>query len=412
MSIVYQLFPNKKHKILFYVLPLFVFIFLLFSPIGRESKVYQLFYTVTQDLWSYKNPYVYHDGLDYFKYGPVFLYFPMSFLYLFPLKFSGVLWQFISATLYLVAVVKLFGQWATISGRQASYLFTFFLSLFLVFDLQTNGLYLQSNTYVLAFMLWGIYFYETKRYIFSALCLIYISHVKVYPVILILLLVLDRQWRFVGYLFMFSVILSLIPYLQGINRGLFLYKEWFILIFKENKFSLNMGEIHHYFSINPFLKVNFDWVIDKYYFLIMLMFGVIIGVLLAWKSWKYAKLKQHFQINDMKQILCLTLSYILIFNPRTEGPSLILMAPIYGVFIWGFYGKNLLFKKKIFNYLFKIVFFTMILLLSFIITDFFKGTTIQSITWNYNLRTIGLIFFFICCLFSLVNSRLYNQLFK
>ena len=180
-----------------------------------------------------------------------------------------------------------------------------------------------------------------------------------------------------------------------------LYLGWWEVLTLDKELVFGDQEIHHYLSLRPFLKVFFKIDFNQYYFPFGAFVGAIIGLIFF--------LKKKFYQSDLRQALVLSLTYILVFNTRTEGPSLVFLGPVYGIIFWGLYTNAIWtgYKKKIAWTLFIGSFF----LISLSCSDLLKGTDIQTWIWETNFRAMGLISFFIVALISLFWNNLKRQLF-
>ena len=401
------LFPQTSHRVAAGVLTLFLFVYLVQIPLAGGPAIFETFYRAALHLSQGLNPYDQYPGFNYFKYGPFFIYLPLTVLTWLPLLPAAIIWQLGSALLYVLSLLYLFTGVEKKSFRP-SLAFACLFPLVACLDLSSNGIYLQSNTFMLGGLVLGLALYRSHHTIASALVLAYVTNMKVVPLVLTLLLCLDSHHKcnkkFIIATLSSHLLLLLAPVLlQSGETAKMLYRGWWSVLTIDKELKFGREEIHHYLSLRPVLKVLFDIEFNRYYFLFAAGVGAFIG------GKVFLNLKKQFSQSDLRQLLVLSLTYILVFNTRTEGPSLVLLGPVYAITFWGLYTNQVWkgYPKKVAWALFLGSFF----FVSISCSDLFSGTAFQEWMWENNLRGIGLMFFFFVACVSLFWKQLKQQLF-
>lgn len=302
-----------------------------------------------------------------------------------PFVASAVTWQLISTLLFFAAMLG----WLRHMPLNTSLTLGWSLCLpfLLLTDFQLNGTYLQSNTLVVAVMLLGWLAYVEQRWLLAALLLAWVSNMKLYPLVLTLMLFVDLRWRFIRYSILahFFLLVSLYIVWDPIQVTL-LYDSWFERLFTDKTITYGGSWGHFFLGLKPFLEVNFGWVLHQGY-------GVILVLSALWVAIPVFLLRWHqcvFSLAVLRLLLVTALAWILLFSTRTEGPTLVLIAPIYAYALWWLMEMEALAWRRLGLLLLVLTF----LLTSLSTSDLFRGTIIHELSWQHNLRTIGLILAF------------------
>jgi hypothetical protein len=266
------------------------------------------------------------------------------------------------------------------------------LSLFLPFllltDFQLNGTYLQSNTLVVAVMTLGLLFYARGQWVIAALLFAWIANTKLYPLVLTLLLFLDCRWRFIVTTLLVHSVLLLLPYvLWGQEQATLLYSHWFDLLAMDKTLTYGEPWGHFFLGLKPFLEVNFGWVLQQSYGVVLLVSAAMVALPALWLRWNNGA----FSKDTLMLLLVTALAWILLFSTRTEGPTLVLIAPIYAYALWRIMSINSDNQRRLALGALISVF----VLISLSTSDVFRGTIVHALSWQYNLRTIGLMLAFL-----------------
>lgn len=359
---------------------------LLAVPIVEKTPnalAFETFYLAGQHWLQGLDPYAVYEGYDFYKLSPTFLLPLIGFAQL-PFVVSAILWQFISIALFALAMVGLLRYLPL--NQPLSLGWSLFLPFLLLTDFQLNGTYLQSNTLVVAVMALGWLAYVEQRWILAALLLAWVSNMKLYPLVLMLMLFVDLRWRFIVASLLVHLLLLLIPFMVWSQaQSILLYDSWLerLLIDKTITYGEPWG--HFFLGIKPFLEVNFGWVLHQGY-------GVILLVSALWVALPVLLLRRvgHFSMNVLWLLLVTALAWILLFSTRTEGPTLVLIAPIYAYVLWWMMRIECLNWRRLGLWLLVLTF----VLTSLSTSDLFRGTLIHELSWQHNLRTIGLMMAF------------------
>ena len=406
----------KYHHWLTYLLVLIMTIYLALIPLNLGVGIYHTFITAAKGFFEGLNPYGRFPGNDYYKYGPFFLYFPMKFLLFIPEKIGGLVWQLSSVFLYcwgflkilqrLKVKYKLFNK-----TKKQWFLFSILFPFVSLFDLNTNGIYLQSNSLMIGGWMLGLGFFLQKKYFLSGLLLAYFVNMKILPITFVFILFLSCNRKFFIYFFVGSLLFFAFPFgCLGFNSVVELYKSWFQVLSIDQKYSFGKN-VHFYLSIRPFLESNFNYVWGDTYFYLPLIISILIGLFVRRDYLSLLKLKKiEWDKWYLVFLFSLSVTFTMLFNPRTEGPSLILLAPVYGLM---FLGLNIQAKnnKKWINLILLSYFYFCFFLTSLSCSDLFSYTLIGKISWNYNLRFIGILLLFLIHFFALLNQKLYKKLY-
>ena len=98
-----------------------------------------------------------------------------------------------------------------------------------------------------------------------------------------------------------------------------------------------------------------------------------------------------FSNSNQFLLLAVSMSWILLFSTRTEGATLVLIAPVYAYALWWVMNLDGTVARRIAISGLIIVFF----LTSMSTSDIFRNTWVHSFMWQHNIRTIGLMLAFL-----------------
>ena len=144
---------------------------------------------------------------------------------------------------------------------------------------------------------------------------------------------------------------------------------------------------HFFLGLKAFLEVNFGWVLQQGYVWVLLVSAALVGLPACWLRWKVGV----FQHETLMLLLVTALAWILLFSTRTEGPTLVLIAPIYGYALWWIMKIDAVQFRRIALSALVLVF----ILTSLSTSDLFRSTIVHELSWQHNLRTVGLMITFI-----------------
>jgi hypothetical protein len=357
---------------------------LLGVPIVEKTPnalAFETFYNAGMHWLQGLNPYAAYEGFDYYKLSPTFLLSLIVFAQV-PFVVSGVIWQTLSIALFFVAMAWLLRELPLV--RSLGLGLSLFLPFLLLTDFQLNGTYLQSNTLVVAVMTLGLLFYMRCQCVVAALLLAWIANTKLYPLVLTLLLFVDLRWRFIVTTLLAHVFLLLLPYLVwGQAQANAFYADWFSLLSMDKTLTYGEPWGHFFLGLKPFLEVNFSWVLQQSYGLVLLASAALVALPALWLRWKGGI----FSKETLILLLVTALAWILLFSTRTEGPTLVLIAPIYAYTLWRIMSIDGDIHRR---WALGVLVFVFVLT-SLSTSDLFRGTIVHELSWSHNLRTIGLI---------------------
>lgn len=350
-----------------------------------NALAFETFYNAGVHWLQGLNPYAAYEGFDYYKLSPTFLLPLIAFAQL-PFVLSGVMWQLISIVLFFVAMLWLLRELPL--ARPLGLGLSLFLPFLLLTDFQLNGTYLQSNTLVVAVMTLGLLFYVRGQWLVSALLLAWIANTKLYPLVLTLLLFVDMRWRFIVTSVLAHAFLLALPYfVWGQAQANAFYSDWVDLLAMDKTLTYGEPWGHFFLGLKPFLEVNFGWVLQQSYGLVLLGSAAMVAVPALWLRWKNGA----FSKENLILLLVTALAWILLFSTRTEGPTLVLIAPIYAYALWRIMKIDAMQSRRVALSVLIFVF----VLTSLSTSDMFRGTIVHELSWQHNLRTVGLMIAFI-----------------
>jgi hypothetical protein len=388
MKWLVETYSHPKSRAWVFILVLLLTLSLLAVPIVEKTPnalAFETFYNAGVHWEQGLNPYSAYQGFDYYKLSPTFL-LPLLVFAQLPFIVSGIVWQLLSMVLFFVAMGWLLRELPL--SRSLGVGLSLFLPFLLLTDFQLNGTYLQSNTLVVAIMTISLLFYMRGQWVISALLLAWISNTKLYPLVLMLLLFVDLRWRFIGASLLAHLFLLILPFLLwGKIQATTLYSDWFNLLSMDK--SLTYGEPwgHFFLGLKPFLEVNFGWVLQQSYAWVLLVSAALVAMPTLWLRWSVGT----FSKESLLLLLVTALSWILVFSTRTEGPTLVLIAPVYAYSLWQI--MTIVNDKQRKWALAGLI--LLFILISLSTSDLFRSTIVHELSWHHNLRAVGLMGAFI-----------------
>ncbi len=373
-------------------LTIIILILVCSIPFQQGPLIFETLHHVTVQFLKGNDPYSSFPQYYLYKYSPTFLLLVLTPLAQFEVLPAAILWQFISVGLWFFGLMLLLAKLPFKTCPSWGWMLLIVFST--LHDIFANSVYLQSNAIVLAGMMFATHFYQKKHWALAALMLAFVTNMKIFPIVFMLLLFCDRQYRFIMWSVLFSMLFAIVPYVTiGIGKANLLYQSWMNNLIIDR--SLIWGEdIHHYLSIKPFSQLHFNYVWGDNYIVLL----AAVALVVAWIVVRHRD-KQAFSTVQTHQILALSLSFILLFNTRTEGPSLVFLTAIYP-FLWSWiYTQST--KKRFYSWLLTALF----ILTSLSTTDIFRNTWIQQISWDNNLRALGILFLFIWIILTVIKRQ-------
>ena len=402
-------FPSKMSKfcVVFLLGALLVYVCAI-VPHRKDPNtgVVTIFYTAGVNAFNKIDPYTNPaPGMSRFLYGASFLIFPLRLMILLPLEVAAILWQLLGNLFYIFTAFALASHLKTKLKNKNLYhsLFIAFITIIIAFvDTPGNGVYYQSNTILAGCVILGLVFYDRQKYIWAAAFLGFATNMKVTPIVIVLLLCLEGKKKFIFsitaayfcYFLLFPVLIF------GFNFTKTLYYGWWHSLAQDIELDFTTAEhVHHFVGLKHFLQLH--WKIDWHYEYLMMAVGigglVALGVL-----WRYFKDKQF----PLYHAYGIGLLFILLFNTRTEGPTLMLIDSVYLILIfliWYHPTHSKKLKKILVGCLLFMVFW-----ISLSYSDLTKGSWISKLAYEENFRTVGMGFLFLFLLLSLFNKKVFS----
>jgi len=237
---------------------------------------------------------------DLYKYSPFFALFFGIFSFL-PASLGLILWNVVNSLLLAISINFLPG----ISQRNKS-----FILLICIIELTTSMQNSQSNAMMAALIILAFGFMERNKIWPAALCIVFSAFIKIFGILaLCLFLFYPQKWK-AAIATALSVILFLIfpIVVTGVDRLVFLYKSWWVLLSNDHASSLG-------YSVMGWMESWFNLHFDKIYI-------VITGFILFSIAFLRIKFYQYYKFRLL--YLSSVLLWIVIFNHKAESPTFII----------------------------------------------------------------------------------------
>lgn len=307
----------KKLTIFILVLTLVLSVVAIFKDKYNNYRIFhQSFFSLIQNL----NLYALHpeQHFDYYKYSPTFALF-MAPLAMLPLQLAGVIWNFLNVAPLIYALRK----------AQLSFKAQFFALLIVLPELIGSAQNFQSNTLIVALMLFCYLALEEDKPILAAVYLALAMHIKFFVIIFLLMgLLYKRPFKFIFWSLFLTAALTLLPILvTGVEPFNYLYREWGLLLQRDaetpHRLSL-FGVIERVFGLH--LKPTMYQLAAG--ILLSIPFGLSFLERYKWLPKSFKALTSSERLNYLSIILF----WVIVFNHMSEGPSYII--GMVGFAIW------------------------------------------------------------------------------
>jgi len=248
------------------------------------------------------------------------LFIPFAYLAQFSFALAEIVWRLISLGLLIFAV------WRLANLVEKKFIArTFFIAtavtLPLVFSSARNG---QFNTILEVMMLFAVYAIAKERWIQAAFCLILGFALKPTMIVLLLLLwVLYRPlwWR----LLLGMLAVFIFPFFTQVPHYVITqYLNSINMLQTASTVGSNNTDWAQFFGMLAQLKLILPQILQDAIRAVVAAFVLYCGVLTKQKFNKYT---------TAIFLYALAASYLMLFNPRTEGNDYGILAPVIGVFI-------------------------------------------------------------------------------
>jgi hypothetical protein len=251
---------------------------------------------------------------DLYKYSPSFAFFMGLFTRL-PDAVGLSIWNLLNILVVFFAIIKL----KLISHQSKLLLF-----IFVVFELILSTENSQSNALLVGLIIMSFNLFEKDKPIMATLCIALSTFIKVYSILgCLLLLLYPHKMKLAVSLFLWSLLLFALPLCAVDLPDLLLqYKNWYLLIRKDENASLGM-------SVYLYMNAVFSGSNIK-------LVTQCIGLILLLAPLLLRKLYSDFLFRTL--YLSLILIWMVIFNHMAESPTYVIC--MCGVGIWYFYSEK------------------------------------------------------------------------
>lgn len=316
---VHSLKPFFKTSIFsnFYFVFGVYFLLVLFAStrilVWEGSNNYSIFYYSLYHLIEAKSLYALYPAQyeDHYHYAPAFavLFAPIFAL---PYSIGLFLWQFLFAGIWVYAVYKL-----PITDKQKVFAYWFCLH-----ELFTSLVNSQTNPLIAAISLFTFLSLERRQPLWAAFFIVLGANIKIYSLVAgALFLLYPQKIRFLGYCFMWAVVLAVVPLLFTSPQTLWWqYEQWVkqLLIKSDGDKWLNIS-IHRlvHLVISPDIATS-----------------AIIGAGVLVFCTVYTRVSRFKELTFRLLMVASVLLFQVIFNPVSESPTYI--TAVTGVMCWWF----------------------------------------------------------------------------
>ncbi|WP_338636565.1 glycosyltransferase family 87 protein [Spirobacillus cienkowskii] len=375
---------NIKKMLLIYILVILIISLIKIFVSDNSANNYYIFLNSLKHILLQQNLYV-HYNIEYFdlyKYSPLFPLIMFPFL-LFNLKIGAILWNLFNA-LMLFKSITMF----KISERKKVIVLAIILP-----EIINNANNFQSNALLAALFVMCYHLLEkNKLFLFSAASSF--------------LLVFKIYGFFVAYNLIFKNVKTIFKFLLYTSFSLILLSLCIISISSYDYFISQFLSYFHLLKIetssygmsliavsNNFLNLNIH---SMYY----QVFGLILFSILIFKKIYLSNFKNNLLEHEKIDLLILGLIFIVIFNQKTESPTIIIGALGVSIYL-AYYKEYQIFKSW--------VFWLKMLVTSLSSTDIVPKIIKINYLEPYNVKVIPLIIFFFY-FYCVVLNKNYKQI--
>ena len=303
----------------------FLIIFILLAAastvqiaLNEGTHVYGIYNTGALTLLGGGNPYPtdWHTNIGFTNW---FLYPPFFSVFFYPFstaalgaKAGAIGWMWLNIMVFYSGLMALMG---TLGGAMVFRRWRIILAFFLIGNnLLSAVLLVQINLLVTGLMLWGAVLYSQRRYAWAGIVLAIASALKIYPLVLVLILSLGMELSFMGSAFGFLLFFTLMPVLFiGWDAMLKLLGHLVAFFFSD--------PLHpNYLGLQPTMYA-FGWNVPDWLFTLFMLACAAAIALICLPSAKDSRRLAGTAVP-------FALSFIILFNKRTEWASFIVLAPI------------------------------------------------------------------------------------
>ncbi len=280
------------------------------TPTYRST--YPAFAAGARDFWQGETEY----GSEGYYYGPTFAlaFTPFALL---PDSIGATLWNWLNLGVFLYATHRFFRDFIATRFPQT------YEGLFLVLLLIGSARSLwsaQSNAILIGCVLLAVVEILHKRWWRAALCLAIPVHIKIWPIAIAALLIVQYPKRLLGRFIAMLGLLAALPLLtHSPSYVAYYYHTWKNTLLTRQTQAIRWGGYRDAWTLWETMVGN----VDKHVFSAV---GLLMAaVVLTWS------LAMHWQVSDKRRVLMTTIglwaSWQMLFGPGSERLTLIILAP-------------------------------------------------------------------------------------
>lgn len=230
MSIVQNLQNNYvRYSIILFVFILTVSLILSISPKHTRGD-FDVYYASSQNYLAKAPVYIPHDGIEEFKYSPLFalVFSPLTML---SKPLALYVWNILNIfLLYLIFYLFYKLKQMSFSKPQDLLIIVCLFALagqFIFSDIRLG----QINIFLCCLMVLTMYLEINKKYFWASVILAFSLMIKFFPLLFVLYFVLRRRFKLLGFTILMTVFFLLLPSIySGFDLNLRYLHDWFILL--------------------------------------------------------------------------------------------------------------------------------------------------------------------------------------
>lgn len=375
---------NIKKMLLIYILVILIISLIKIFVSDNSANNYYIFLNSLKHILLQQNLYVHYNNeyFDLYKYSPLFPLIIFPFL-LFSLKIGAVLWNLFNALILFKSIIMF-----KISERKKIIILAIILP-----EVINNANNFQSNSLLAALFVMGFHLLEKNKIFLFSVVSSFLLVFKIYGFFIAYNLVfknIKTIFKFGIYLTLITTfaslcVISISSYDYFISQFLFYFN-----LLKTETSSYGMSLIG---VSNNFLNLNIH---SMYY----QFFGLILFSILIFQNIYLINYNSFATEKNKINLLILALIFIVIFNQKTESPTIIIGALGISIYL-AYYKEYQIFKSW--------VFWLKMLVTSLSSTDLVPKIIKINYLEPYNVKVIPLIIFFFY-FYCLVLNENYKQI--
>jgi len=221
---------NMAQRLILFLFAAFTFFLIFIVSLKHTSGDFDVYYDASRNYLNSAPVYVPHQGIDEFKYSPLFALF-FSPLTLMPRIVAIYVWT-ISNVILFYAIFYLLYQLKQISFNN----FKDFFIILLLFSLMGRFVFSdfklgQVNVLLCFLMVSTMYFEINKKYFLASIVLAFSLMIKFFPLLFVLYFLFKRRFKLVAYTFLMVIIFLLLPSIySGFHQNSKYLHDWFVLL--------------------------------------------------------------------------------------------------------------------------------------------------------------------------------------